>query len=179
MINLLPTDLKEQIRFAKLNRLALRYLQIVILILVILSIVFIAALFYINMQTTQVSKDVITKQAAIAATTGFQKQAKDASDRLVAIKSIQSSQTRFSLLLNDLAKVLPKGVSMDSITLTGNDKAPVKLSITGSTYDSILAFRESLVTSPRISGADLENITQSGGFFTASVVIGFKPGQAR
>ncbi len=179
MINLLPTDLKEQIHYAKLNRLTLRYLGLVVLVITVLGIIFAGALFYLDLQTNQIAKDVASKQAAIAATAGFQKQAKDASDRLAAIKSIQASQTRFSVLLDDLAKVLPTGVSMDAIVLTGNDKTPVKLSVTGNSYDSILAFRESLVTSPRISGADLENITQSGSNFTASVVIGFKPGEAR
>jgi Tfp pilus assembly protein PilN len=179
MINLLPTDLKEQIRFAKLNRLTLRYLELVIVVIVILGVIFVGSLFYLNAQSAQVAKDVASKQASIAKTTAFQKQAKDASDRLAAIKSIQASQTRYSVLLDDLAKVLPTGVSMDAIVLTGNDKAPVKLTVTGNTYDSILAFRNSLITSPRISGADLESIGQSGSLFTASVVIGFKPGQAR
>jgi Tfp pilus assembly protein PilN len=179
MINLLPTDLKEQIHYAKLNRLAIRYLKLVVVVIVILGAIFVSAIFYLNLQASQVAKDVSAKTVQIAATAGFQKQAKDASIRLAAIKSIQTSQTRFSTLLDDLAKVLPTGVSMNAIILTGSDATPVKLNVTGNTYDSILALREALVTSPRISGADLENITQSGTGYTASVVIGFKPGQAR
>ena len=179
MINLLPTNLKEQIHYAKLNRLALRYLELVAIVIVLLGVVFVGALFYLNVQTDQVARDVTSKQADIAQTVAFQKQAQDAANRIAAIKVIRASQTRYSLLLNDLAKVLPTNVSLDAIILTGNDKAPVKLSVTGNSYDSILNFRNALVTSPRISGADLENITQSGSFYAASVVIGFKPGQAR
>jgi type II secretory pathway component PulL len=78
-----------------------------------------------------------------------------------------------------LAKVLPKGVSIDSITLTGDDKKPVRVTVTGNSYESILMFREAMVTSPRISGVDLGNIQSSGGTYSAGVVIGFKPGQAR
>ena len=119
------------------------------------------------------------QQQTIAATAAFQKVAKDASDRLTAIAYIQTQQTRFSSLLADIAKVVPKGVSISSITLTGDASKPVRLAISGSSYDSILAFREAVVSSPRIAAADLENIAQASSGYTASVVIAFKPGQAK
>ncbi len=179
MINLLSPAAKDQTRYAKLNRLALRYLRLLVVILVVLAGIFGTSIFFLNQQAATLAQDVTSKQQAIAAYAPEVKQAKDAADRLSAIKFIQSAQTRFSLLLDDLAKVLPKGVSIDSITLTGDDKKPVKVTVTGNSYESVLGFREAVAGSARISGVDLENVNQSGNTFTSSVVIGFKPGQAK
>ncbi len=180
MINLLPPTLKEELQYAKYNRVAVRYLQLLVVVAMVLGAVFGASLYFLTQQANKLAADVNSKQQTIASYAPAVAKAKAAADRLNAIKAIQASQTRFSTLLSDLAKVLPNGVAIDSITLTGDDTKPVRISVTGSTYDMMLAFRDALAQSPRISGVDLENITQSGpGIFTASVVIGFKPGEAK
>lgn len=180
MINLLPPALKEQMRYARLNRLVLRYLRGLVGMLVVLTAVFTACLYLLNQQTAMLDSDLASKRESIKQYEPDLKLAQEAAARLAAIKTIQTSQTRFSLLLDDLAKVLPKGVAIGSINLTGDDKKPVRVSVTANTYNGILAFRESLAGSPRISGVDLENVAQSSpGVYAASVVIAFKPGQAR
>ena len=179
MINLLSPDIKQQIRFAKLNRGMLGYLRLTVVVLVVLAGIFGATIYFVSAQADQVARDVASKQQQIAAQAPRLKLARDAADRLTAIKTISAGQTRFSLLLADLAKVLPKGVAIDSITLTGDDKKPVRITILATTYNSVLVFREALASSSRISGVDLESITDQAGSFQASVVIAFKPGQAR
>jgi Tfp pilus assembly protein PilN len=113
----------------------------------------------------------------------FVPKAKDASERLNAIKFVQDTQTKFSTLIADVAKILPQGVSIDKVTLTGDDKKPVRLQVSSKSYEAILALRNSLVASSRISGADIESINQKSGdpvySFKASVVVGFKPGLAK
>ena len=180
MINLLPPNLKEQVRYAKLNRLVLRYLRVTALVIVVIAGIFAGTIFYLHLQAGTVSSDVASKEQQIASTAAFQAQANDIAQRLAAIKYIQGQQTHFSTLLDDLAKVLPTGVSIDAITLTGSATAPVRINVTANSYNSVLAFRDAFAQSPRISGVDLESIAQaSGGSFQASVIIGFKPGEAK
>ncbi len=179
MINLLPNTRKEDIRYAKLNRIVLSYLRLVILLGIVIGGILGATVFYVGAMKAQAAADVANKQREITSYAPFMTQAKDASDRLIAIKGIQVSQTRFSLLLGDLAKVLPQGVAIDTITLTGDDTKPVRIAVSGNTYNSVLAFRDAVANSPRISGVDLESISQDTGGFHAGVVIGFKKGQAR
>jgi Tfp pilus assembly protein PilN len=179
MINLLPTDLKEQIYFAKLNRKAVGYLKLSILVVIVLGVLFGGSLVFLDSQSIKIAKEVAKTEIEIAATQPFRTEAIGVSARINSIKEIQATQTRFSILLDDIAQILPAGVSIDSISLTGNDKTPVKLSVTGGTYESVLELRDALVTSARISGADIENISKSGTTYTGSVVIGFKPGQAK
>ncbi|MDB5179175.1 MAG: Fimbrial assembly family protein [Patescibacteria group bacterium] len=181
MINLLPPPMKEQIRYAKLNRLVLRYLRVVILVVVVLAGVFAGTFYLQEQQTVAVVADVAEKQQTIASLNKtFTPKAKEVSDRLNAITYVQSSQTHFSALVADIAKVVPRGVSIDSLTLTGNDKVPVKIAVTALSYEGALSLRNALITSPRVAGADLETITSNGsGAYQTSIVVAFKPGQAK
>ena len=179
MINLMPPAIKEQMRYSRYNRQALHYLQLLMLVLVILGGIFVTAILYLDQQVNLVTTDLTTKQQAIAAFAPDQKVATDAAGRLAAIKYIESTQTRFSQLLYDLAAVLPKGVSISGIALTGDSTKPVVVAVNGTSYNDILDFRNAIVTSPRISGADLQSITSSNGAYTANVVLGFKPGAAK
>jgi Tfp pilus assembly protein PilN len=181
MINLLPQDQKEQLRYSKLNRLALRYIRVLVIVLVVLGGIFAASIYQLDNQTKTVAADVSSKTAEIAALNkSFTPLAKDASDRLAAINYVQATQTRFSAVIADIAKIVPQGVSIDSMTLTGNDKAPVRIAVTANTYANALAFRNALITSPRIAGADLETISSPNGTaYQTSVVIAFKPGLAK
>jgi Tfp pilus assembly protein PilN len=180
MINLIPSEQKDQIRFAKLNRLVLGYIRIVAAVVVVLGVIFGWAIYQVSQQTAAVKSDVADKTAAIAKLNAtFVPKAKEASDRLNAIKYVQTSQTRFSAVVADIAKVVPQGVSIDSMTLTGDSKVPVRILVTSNSYSAALAFRNALITSPRIAGADLETISSSNGVYQASVVIAFQPGQAK
>jgi len=181
VINLLPPDIKEQIRYAKLNRTAIAYVRVSLMVAGVLGVIFAGSIYQLSLQTKSIAADVTEKQAVIKAlNTTFTPKAKDASDRLNAIKYVQSSQTRFSAVVADIAKVVPQGVSIDTMTLTGNDKVPVRISVTASSYAGALAFRNALITSPRIAGADLETInSNNGGSFGTSIVVAFKPGMAK
>jgi len=181
VINLLPPEIKDQIRFAKLNRLAIGYVRVSVAVVAVLGVIFGVSIYYLGVQTKNVAADVAEKQAVIAALNKtFTPKARDASDRLSAIKYVLATQTRFSAVIADIAKVVPQGVSINSMTLTGNDAAPVRIAVTASSYSGALAFRNALITSPRISGADLETISSSNGSsFETSVVVAFKPGMAK
>ncbi|MBW4060987.1 PilN domain-containing protein [Candidatus Saccharibacteria bacterium] len=179
MINLMPPTAKEQLRYAKYNRSALRYLQLVVVVVVIIAAIFATAIMYLDRQVVSVTTDLTSKQQTIAGFSNDKLTAANAAARVNAIKTIEGGQTRFSQLLYDLAAVLPKGISLTGIALTGDSSKPVVVSINGSTYNEILAFHDAIVTSPRISGADLQSITSTSTGYQANVVLGFNPGEAK
>jgi Tfp pilus assembly protein PilN len=181
VINLLPPDLKEQIRYAKLNQLVLRYLRATVAVVVVLGVIFAGAFYAINQQTAGISSGLAAKRLIISQLNAtFVPEAQDASDRLTAIEYVQNTQTHFSAVISDLAKVLPQGVSIDSITLTGDSSVPVDVAMTAQTYDEALAARNALATSPRIANADLESISSgTTNEYQVTGVIAFKPGEAK
>lgn len=180
MINLMPPDLKEQIRFAKMNRVALNYTVVVVVLVLVLGGIFAWALVQVKQQTNDKSVAVAEKLKEVNSLKAqVLPKSQDASDRISAIKYVQNTHTRFSLLIADIAKVIPDGVKLNQLQLTGNDKMPVQVTITANQYDQVLAFRNAIITSPRISAADIVTITSAGNVFNATVIMGFKPGEAK
>jgi Tfp pilus assembly protein PilN len=177
VINLMPPELKQQIRYAKYNRLGLRYLRVTLAVVVVLGVVFAGALYLLHQQEATVANDVTKKQAEIKRVSNdFLPKAKDASERLTDIKYIQDTQTRYSAVMADLVKVLPREVDIETLLLTGDETRPVGLSVTAKTYDEVLALRNALVTSPRIGGADIVSAAQTKDGWAANLLVGYRKG---
>lgn len=184
MINLMPPTMKEQIRYGKLNRIILGYLRVLIVVIVVLAGLFGGAYYLINQQYKSIASDVAAKTSQLnQEKRTILPQAQDASQRLSAIAYVQQTQTNFSQLIADLANLMPVGVQLQSISLDGNAKAPVSMTVSAQTYDEVLALRNSLATSPRLSGVDIVNITSSkaanGATWSGTLVLAFNPGRAQ
>ena len=181
MINLLPPPIKDEIGYAKLNAWIIRYLKLVLMVAIILGGAFSTTYIYLQHRITNIKSQIATKQVQIDQYASLEAKAKQANSRLTAIQTISTQKTHFSTLLSDLAKVTPQGVTIQSITLTGDATKPVLVSFSATTYQTAVAFRDALVTSSRIAAADIQSIAaaaQSGGY-TAAIDIGFKPGEAQ
>ncbi len=179
MINLLPTAVKSQVAYAKNNRLLLRYLRLTVVVLLMLAAIFVTSIIYINQQASQLANQTKDREKDIATLAPDIAKARAAAERLLAIKTIHDSQTKFSRVVSELTNLLPGGVTMDTISLTGDATKPLQLSIKSQSYNAVLAFREALAKSSIISGVDLENIQQNSATdVSASLVVGFKPGFA-
>lgn len=179
MINLLPSSVKSAQRFARVNARLLHYFWLVAAVAVTMVIIFGGTIFYLNLSENQAKQDLGATQASIHDYDSFKLTAKATSDRLTAIKTIQANQTRFSLLLQDIAKVLPQGTSLNGITLTGDAAKPVQISVSANSYDNALAFRNALASSPRIAGVDLISINKDEHGYATSVIVAFRPGAAK
>lgn len=180
MINLLPPQIKEQVVYAKRNALVLHYLQLVVFITLILGGTFAGAHIYLQRRITAAEADAQQKQLAIAKFKGLEKNVADLNGRVATIKNIQAAQSKYSLLLSDLAQAVPAGVAIDSLNLTGDDKKPVIISATADSYNSAVGFRDALANNKRIAAADLQSVTNgTAGGVQAQIVVAFKPGQAK
>ncbi len=180
MINLLPPSVKEQTAYAKRNTVVVHYLWLVSILVVLLGVSFGSTYIYLNQRVSGIDNELASKQSIIDSYKPTQKSAKALNERVAAIKAIQASQPRFSQLLDDIAKFTLKGTSITSLSLTGEDNKPVMISATAESYNEAVSLRDALANSPRISGADTQDITnQSDGTYHTNIIIGFKPGMAR
>lgn len=179
MINLLPPDIKSQIKFGRRNAALLRYLMLAAALAVVLAAEFALGQIYVNNQIKKAESELAAKNASIAKYRDLEAKAQTVNSRIISIQAIQGSQAKFSLLLDDLAAATPQGVAITSISLTGDDKKPVRVSATALDYKTALSFRDSIAKSPRISAADIESIQQTDRFKTVTVAFAFHPGKAR
>jgi Tfp pilus assembly protein PilN len=180
MINLLPPQVKTQVAYSRNNRVLLHYLTLTVFLAVALSGSLLGAAYYLDQDIKRIDGDLADKKQEIASYKNLQAKAKLTGARLASIKTIQQNQAKFSVLLVDLAKYMPQGTVISSITLTGDDKQPVRLTVNALDYKTALSFRDSIAQSPRISAADIENIKrQPNSNYSVVVVFAFKPGDAK
>ena len=180
MINLLPPSAKNDKTFARRNTMLLRYVWLLVFLIVAVGLEFGGTEVYLAHQRQTYDKQIAGKQQEIAAFSNLQDQAKSANARLKAFKGLVTTQARFSVILSDLAEHTPKGVFINSISLTGNSSSAVQIAATADSYQSVASFRDALVASPRISSADIENVASSNnGSYIANLTIAYKPGEAR
>lgn len=183
MINLLPPAVKTANRYARYNALMVRYISLTVTVLVVLAGAQLGSHYYLNQRIKATSDHITATQRQIDGYRSLQTQATTLNTRLAAIQTIQKNQAQFSTLLSDLAKYMPVGTSISSITLTGDDKQPVRLSVHANDYKTALGFRDSIARSPRISAADIETVSAATSGSTTSynvtVVFAFNPGEAK
>ncbi len=181
MINLLPPELKQEIKYSRWNGRVVHYLTIVIGLALVVGSGFAATSYSLYQHTAVVKQDNAAKASTIAGYKSTIATASALNERVAAIKTIQASQPKFSLLLSDIAKFSLKGTAINSISLTGADSKLVQITATSASYIAAVSLRDALAASPRISAADLISVASNSqsNTFTAVIVIGFKPGQAR
>ncbi len=181
MINLLPGDVKEQVNYSKRNQALVSYVWLTAMTIIICGGLLGYAYLSVRNQTASARALLATQQTEVSKYKSLEKDAKSVNARVSAIKAIQANQSHFSLLLEDLAKVTPTNVVISSISLTGDDKKPVRIAGTTTSLSAIASFRDALEQkSPRVSGADIENIGRDEkGNYNFGITIGFRPGQAR
>lgn len=181
MINLVPPAFKSELAYSRRNALLIRYLKLLILLILVLAAMLYGGRWYLSQQTQVVEDRVAQKQASIAAYKDVEAKGVALNKRLTSIAAIQKSQAKFSVLLSDLAQNMPQGTSISTITLTGDDKKPVRLTVRAIDYKTALAFRDSIIKSKRISAADIEDIKKNpeSNVYNVTVTFSFNPGQAR
>jgi Tfp pilus assembly protein PilN len=180
MINLLPPQLKTQLAYAKRNTVVVRYIFLVAAVIVVIGAGFFGSQLYLDQRLQEVSTSIAGKEKIAAGNKDVEAASKTLNSRVAAIKAIQDAQPKFSAVLSDLARAVPKNASITGLTLTGLDSTPVKISADATSYQIAVSFRDALAASPRISGADIDSITGNATEgFHVDITIGFKPGQAK
>ncbi|MBW3538233.1 hypothetical protein KY386_01940 [Candidatus Parcubacteria bacterium] len=180
MINLLPPRLKQELAYAKLNARLAGYLWLVAVVILALSGTFTAAHLYLSRQIRAAESALNQKNHTIAGFRNLESRAKTLKDQLDTIATIDAGQTRFSLLLADMARATPRGAAITNLALTGDDKKPLRVSAAADSFNAAISLREALAAAPRISGADIENLTANPeGGYKVEITVGFKPGQAK
>lgn len=187
MINILPPDLKQQIKFSHYNVTLLRYIFLVLLVLA--GIAAIAWFSLEQMDTRILSAQSELKQLEEEADPykDTVAQSQELQQRFNSIEELLSSRSRYSQLLRDLASVMPEGSYLTSISLTGEEKTPLSLSATVPEYGDAAVLRDSLESSERLEFVDIQTITQSeqgeeedaSAEVNVELVAGFAEGQAR
>lgn len=130
MINLLPAETKNQIRFARWNVTVLRYIGLTIILLISIGAVTLFGLFYMQASAKPLKADNALLQADVLKLAPVQKEAEELSSKIKLINAIFDRETDYSEIITRIGSALPPGSRISSIALTPKSlDEPISLSV--------------------------------------------------
>lgn len=181
MINVLPPEVKSQLNYAKRNSRLLRYVSLTGLVLLALSALLGTGFWYADRQINSYQQSLAIKQTERQSHAETEAKIESLQANLNLIDKLLTEKTRYSILLNDLAAVLPDNSYITHLTLTGDDKEPLEISVATDSFNRAAEVRNGLISSKRIKSADIQNVSENedGEGYNAVIIAAFEPGQAR
>lgn len=181
MINLLPPELKEQANYAKRNSRLLRYISIGLLVAVLLGVLLMGSLWYGDHQINNLNNVLNSRKHTETSYQSTEKNVKSLESNLSILEKLVNAKTHYSVLLADVAGLLPNGAYINSMTLTGDDTQPMQILLTVTSFNQAAQVRNSFATSERFKSADIQSITQNqdSKTYAVTMVVAFQPGKAQ
>lgn len=180
MINLLPPEIKEQVRFSKRNVVLRRYAILTTFVAAVLLGTLLGAHVFADRQIANLEDGLEEKRMELVEYEELESQVGSLDSRLNTISRLYDQQTRFSALLEDLADVLPDGAFINSIVLTGEADQPVQITVSTASFTQAGTINGALSSSERIESVDIQSINASeGGRYSVNVVLAFSEDGAR
>lgn len=162
MINLLPPELKSEIRAGQTNVLLLRYCITTIFLALLLAVAIVGVYYIISTTKSRAEESVQQGNAKIAQHQSTQKQFDEFASNLAIAKSILSKDVRYSKISVKIAQALPKNIVLDSLELdAGNFGSATVLNARGKSYNDALLLKESLEKSPLFDDVHFVSVNRS------------------
>lgn len=159
MISLLPNDLREAIRFAKLNTAMVQYGIISIVVVVLVAGVMLFG-FNIASDDEQALRDSIAqKEIDLKSLVQTEQDAASLADQIDTVGKLLEREVRFSDVLQEIGSILPKGSVLTSLRLANDIEEPLQVSAKVEDKETAAILRQNIEDSERFSSADIESIT--------------------
>lgn len=121
MINLLPYEMKRQIRAARTNEILVRYTIFLGLAIVFLAAACITSYFILNNSKTSAKNAIAVVKSKNSSYSSVTNQASQLVLNLTTAKNILDQQISYSTIITEFATVLPTGVILESpLTFTNS-----------------------------------------------------------
>ena len=162
MINLLPDETKRDIRAARMNVVLVRYVLLTLCALLLLAAF--CGLFYFILHETQ-SKAMTTSVDNNAKATSYgnvRKAADEYRNNLSIASKILNNSVNYTSVIFEITKLLPKGVTLDSLNLTAADFGQqTSFSARAKSYDKATELKKNFEGSKIFTNVYFQNLTDS------------------
>lgn len=120
MINLLPGEYRTHLRYGRLNARLGRWLFVGILLIAGLVLILSVSWLYMNQQISNLDSSTAETKSQLKAQKleQVQKQADEISQNIKTIDKVLNQEIRFSELIQEIGKVMPKGAVLNSLTIS-------------------------------------------------------------
>lgn len=162
MINLLPTELKEERKFGRYNMLIAKQLAGIALIALFATIVMLSGLQLTKADQNFLEDSIAIKTAAYEEVKPYELQAAKLRTKVGNIEKLFEREVKFSKLLVDIASSIPVGAQLTDLSLTGTSTEPLQITADVDSQDLAGVLRKNLVDSGIFESADIQSVTLRG-----------------
>lgn len=161
MINLLSDEHKKSLRAARTNIILRNYIFWLILVAIGIVTVFGWGYWVQMKEQARYAEDMKKFTAQRAQYASTQQTVKAFSDNLATARAILNNEVLFSDLMTTIARTLPSGTSLQSLTVsTAEFNKPITLTILTSSYDNAIATKNAFENSPAFEQANILTTAQ-------------------
>lgn len=165
MINLMPYDVKKEIRSARVNVILARYIMIILLAFGFL-ILLLGGSYVVLTQNKASAQRLINangKDADVYSTTKAEVESLSAS--LSQTKTILDQEVLYSKVLMNIGQQMPAGTVLNSLAINSASftGTPITVKAYAKTNDAAVALREKFQSSPIFTNVNFDSISGTGG----------------
>lgn len=161
MINLLPPKRVIDIKVARSNTVLRRYIELILLSMVLLAGAVIVAYYFFAIQKNNVQKTVDLNQEKISKLEPVQKQAEQLSVTVNTISGLLSRNVKFSDMLTQIGGLMPSGSVLTGLQFSIEDvQSPLVISAQVDNEQKAAVLRNNIASSSLFKSADIKSITQ-------------------
>ena len=173
MINLLPPQEKNQLRAARTNRLLLRYNFLVLVAFVFLMGALVVVFAFLSSTQAAAEETIAYNRSKVSDYASVQLEADTFRQHLSSAKQILDTDVAYTKVILQIAKVLPSGVILDTLSLDSKTfGSPTTLAAKVKDYPTALSLKNALQKSDVFSNVSIQSITGGGdGDYPLSVTL--------
>lgn len=155
MINLLPTDVRVDRRYGRLNRIIIGYVVALSITALLVAIVMLGSLKFFGTDESSIRKEITDNTAII---TSLQSKTTDLNNtvaRLEVANKLHESGVNFSELIPRIGSILPEGTVLNGLSLTEGSTEALNLDVDLETPELAAILVRNLIDSEIFEAADI------------------------
>lgn len=168
-LNLLPPEIKGEIRFAKKNAKLINYLTLFLSLCIILIAFFLVLAIVIRDQENIAKIERDFSADLVQDKMDIKQKSSDLASRLALIKKLKGERTDWDTILKKIADNTPSGLQLQSVQMTNNQKTRATISGIANSDKDVVLFKDLLTNSGIFKYVDIESITENGTSTSGSV----------
>ncbi len=162
MINLLPPESKQAIKFARINVILVQYVVVAIITTMVICSLLMFSRASLMSAKHDTEKLLESDHVRIAELESISADAKSLSETVTTINKLLDKEIRFSYLLKEIGAVMPPGSTVSGLILNQDQSQPVTFSVLLDSAETAGVLQENLVESKLFQSADILNVSRSG-----------------
>lgn len=161
MINLLPNEVKESVRFARINVILMQYIFILIAVIGLITVLMLQGKQSLE-STKRAAEERITLSPEVQTEiSDVANQARELSDTVNVIGQIFENEVKYSLVLQEIGSVIPSGVRVTSLNLREETDLPFRLTVQLETAELAGVLQQNIIESRIFSSADILQVARN------------------